>query len=1042
VRAIHALIKYVLPFVLLKFSEETHAELLEKVSEHMLAEDLNEDIRHVCEQWTQSEGGIGDRDIQEVLTTSVQRALQHILDQYLSNPEWDRLSRNENEAIKTTIVEIKANSSEYFSHLGSQAFGLDHVELVLHGDPEDASAALLERIEAMDWFPAHDYPEFFRRLTSHLLPTVRYFFYDEIVKPGARKARLKFEGFQLERLKHDQQRILATVDSVKKDQKQAVNRLESLCKQIEDGRKGDNPVTEALNGVATRLRGELARFGKQAAVLTQSLRSTERALRVHAEAMTMLQKPLEPDLLAVEEAIVQPSLTWDEFLNLVDQYSDDLPAMRRKSLLADIITGIWGHVVFDPVRAIRLRSKLSHRSGECARLTSIANALIAFSLSTPTEAQLCDLLDSLIDERSGNYEDLRLATFALICRTIRTLLYTRRFALTGTTVQSRISLLARQADGEFDRFFLDIHFRSICHHILVPDSLKESVQVSWTRFLYNHPSSVLSQLYPLLADPLGALHTRSQADLLEALHATAERCADAIECKWCVLTLSRLLPIFVDYDEEQNDHSDAIQHLVGKFNSSIIEASPTLIFFRLNSLLRAFLQKKDLFHLCTFEEEFLYFQSALLIPQIIHMQLEYVACVSVACQFHNSDALLQLQLAQRITTEKRAAGTPLVDNHLIENKHKLQCAKAEDVSLRSYLLSWSSQYTSELFHQYADNLIADQHLWASQFKATSMIYAHRPLFRKAVLESIQDMERHAYPPAYYARSTAVFKFISGKERLDLRSAIIKQALKADAYSIFRNASSIAQTLYQQYYYADSDKAGIHQLVEELIQRTNIWLSGSRPRFFLTYLGGIRYAENDKEQAFVLELATRLQEAGAQTPAISTTRGSESVTIPDNILNTARRHEAESFFAQLIAQSQVNAELWNVLGTCMFDNREKDIPAYLQGAANFYNLAICFARDKHVYDQKYFYNYVRCQAMYHVHTNTPPSTSFVQMVLEYLAKPRASMFAHKDACLAPLFSALKAHWGQFDLTTRTKFRTDLLDVKWLNKKGGNLQLPLS
>ena len=141
----------------------------------------------------------------------------------------------------------------------------------------------------------------------------------------------------------------------------------------------------------------------------------------------------------------------------------------------------------------------------------------------------------------------------------------------------------------------------------------------------------------------------------------------------------------------------------------------------------------------------------------------------------------------------------------------------------------------------------------------------------------------------------------------------------------------------------------------------------------------------------------------------------------------------SLFAAVLTAELTNPELWNVIGTTIFNTRgESDIPS-LKMAAHFYSFAKCFARSRRDYDQKYCYNYIRSKALIYKALGSVPDEFYVRDVAYYLNRPESLLFAYKKDCAGQYFDLLRTHWDSISNEWREFIGNELLRFPWIRRE---------
>ncbi|MEK7397144.1 MAG: hypothetical protein AAB116_09430, partial [Candidatus Poribacteria bacterium] len=512
----------------------------------------------------------------------------------------------------------------------------------------------------------------------------------------------------------------------------------------------------------------------------------------------------------------------------------------------------------------------------------------------------------------------------LITRILRLLFYHQPDILRDREIRQWLEHLVGKREVFWNKFFVDLYFRYSCDYLTIDGELLPTVQMACDRYLQEQANKPLARLWPLIITPCEASTKYPKEAVIELIQAVARDCRDTIECKWCVSTLLRIMPLYT-CSEEELDYSDLVGSLINEFDSTLVSESPQLQFMYLKDLLRAFTRTRDLKFLLSYEEKFIHSHTQLLPPQVSHLQLEYASCLYACCQFLDNEAINQLRFGNMVNYGKN-----LLDNVLFQNRilpHNLKPSIDLSKTNRGDLFKWLRKYILTLYRLYAKRYIEENHIRALQFRATSGIYETHSELCGSVLDSLQAYIESPfnYRPSFYAKSTATFMFIPRQKHIELIIKYIAKGLQADQYSIIRNAKHIAQGLYYCYYYGNCEnRKEIKDFADGLAKVTNI--GKSMPKLHWAWYAGIKYEVRDIERKFINELWYQTGKITGKIYQLSLRKGEDvSVIFPDTVLDLIKSYSSrESLFAMVLSTDELrNPEVWNIMGTTVSNNHRDD-----------------------------------------------------------------------------------------------------------------------
>ena len=752
----------------------------------------------------------------------------------------------------------------------------------------------------------------------------------------------------------------------------------------------------------------------------------------HIRAQTIARMSgLEGDeSLLLEDASANPSLSENDLLSIVSDYGDLLPEEIRRELMERLFGGVWGCIVHDPIVGHRLLSNEAICKGRFAPLLVPLCKISCHLPVAPTELQA--FLETLWDQdfRFGNHRFHQ--HHLLIGRMIRHLLYHQPQSLGEEHVQEQLQMVVNEGDMFWAEYFTDLYLRHSCGYIGLQAHLQPFVNATCHRYLNEHSDTPLARLFPIITAPLQAALRLTISDLIEDISSVAADARNDIQCKWCILALLRTAPLLAS-SEEELDFSSLVPSLIDSFDGDIASGSSNIQFTYLRSLLNAFVRTREVHFLSSYENRFLRYRSILIGPQIAHLQTEYASCLYTCCQFLDTQALTDLRFGKLTENGTNPITHGLFANELL--KYRRSLGGKLSLSNRASLFKWLLRYLKLMFALDVERRLEENHNSALVFPAARGVYHLRELFGPAVLSSLIQHANHppfAYKPPFYAKSAAAFEFVSRMENIDLMMEYLSRGLEADQYSVARNAKDAAKCLYWCSYYGPSDRRNeVENLMTKLAETTGI--GQGMPRFHWAYYAGMHYQDRPIEKSFLNDLWTELSQTTRKADQLALRRDETfSVTFSTAVLDLVRNYcQQGSLFAMLLSTDELrNPELWNVLGTTVFNNRREDDHMSAMQASRFYSFAKCFSRTRNGHDQKYCYNYIRCRSLAYEVAGMQPDDFYVLDVCRYLSKAEASQFRFKEEATGPYFDSLQMWWENIPDEIRLFIVTKASDVWWV------------
>lgn len=720
-----------------------------------------------------------------------------------------------------------------------------------------------------------------------------------------------------------------------------------------------------------------------------------------------------------------------QFVALIDKYLDSLPTDLRLASIGEIATHAWEVIVFAPYFANRV---ITHLTAAHDGIAPILLTLCGLSTERPINPdELATFFSALEKEIASAGEAAGRPYLLLAIKMIRHIFYHRQDLADSLPVENKLWEWASLEDDYLDKYCVDLRLRQLCDYISIPQNSIKPITVACNRFLNHNQTEPLSRLYGLIVSPLAAESNGIVDEIIAEIQNIAQLCKDPIDCRWCVTAWLRIV-VLRDLPNSEVDSVDELRSLIEQFDPSLLAKSTQLQFIYLNSFIRSFLRFRSQAFLSRYEEEYSRRSHRLRPPQITHLQLEYASCLYLFCQYGESEALQSLKIVQLATNREKPITHPLLSNPLIADFATLQAGFTVSSDLRGNLFKWLVAYTQKLSSIFAKPLIEQNHLRLGQFRVAPKVYHNRPIFSSSALISLEASSKNLsqYSAEFCAHSCATFELIPRGHHISLLKGYLSRALEADTYSLMRNAIHISKGLYYWHSYGPpTDMTQVRDCEEKFASLTKIGIS--EPKLFWIYYAAAQFKERPHEKQFINELSKYFDLISRKNYQLALRRGEDVVLqFPDVIVDSIKRNMKNSLIAAVLSNELTSAEVWNVLGTTVFNSRGENDAHSLEQAAYFYTAAKCFARGNKEYDQKYCYNYIRCKAMACYLRSEPPDEFFVRDTVFYLRRPDAALFAfHKD-CLTPFFDLVSLHWTSLSKETRSHIQDLARRKRWVKK----------
>ncbi len=734
----------------------------------------------------------------------------------------------------------------------------------------------------------------------------------------------------------------------------------------------------------------------------------------------------------------------EEFCELLSNYSDFVDPDINRQDINKIALYAWELVVEDPRTAGKLfqddrlkQKKIWHL---LFPLCKIASQQPLFSDDLDKFFALGEEDEELIAINYGERGYQR-----LLKKIILFVLYNKPSLLTSSDIESRIVKLAKRKELDWQEFFVDIYLRYVCNTIFIPPFLEDLILSIWDDYIKYEKDKSIPKLWKFIVSPLTVSSEMKAEEIVDSIKEAARQCKNFTDFKWCVTALRKVIPLF-DASESELKFFNLLPEVIKQIPEHVVSNQVQIQAVLLESLLAAFVYTKDPRFIKDYEDKFKRLSRKLFFNSKCRLQLEYACCLYICCQFEY-EAIRELSFSQIAENRTDLINEPLFENKLLDTAILPKIIHNQSQVQKKSIYEFLFRYIDSLYRLYAKKAIKENHNNIRNFPALCSIYR---LSRERNIAGtiVASLKRSIEPgfkrrPSFYALSMQVFPFINRKSNLALIQEYIQESLEADNYSIIRSAKDIAWGLYTCYYYGETTmRQDIEFLLDYLADITAINDKNHSPKLHWAYYAGIKWNNRPQEQEFINKLFGKRLNGKVEQLKLRKNEKLDVAQFSTDMLDIINKYGSyqensdNSIFAIVLRCNLNNPEVWNIIGTTIYNNRGKDDVSALWQAAYFYSLAKCFARHQKDYDQKYCYNYIRCKAMAFKQINHKPDEFYIIDTVRYLKTSQAEFFSYKKDCLTGFFELVQQYWNQMqedirsELSIRQPNQLHLLSIKWI------------
>lgn len=844
--------------------------------------------------------------------------------------------------------------------------------------------------------------------------------------------------------------------------------------QVQSGFSGSpllNRRTNKVCGVITETRDEFHPTGGRAIPISAAFEHFKNFLSyehnksgVKKEWKTFFKdvqsaKTIEPGLDNVSDYTddgYSPLISDENFRNLLSKYSNSLPIEVQAKILDEVALYAWEKIVYDTFSSEIIQKDKDQILENQPIFKKLFKPL--FRVASGRRLNREDLNDffELDDELVNELEEQDGGYCYLARKLIINLLHSQPDILEGEIFRERIRALSSKSKSFQSQFFVDLYFRYVCDTIDIPDNSFLQFVISVSEDYWNkYNQAPLSQLRKFIITPLDFLETVSsrKEDITKILQSIAGNCGNFIEAKWCVAALSRIRSLW-ELPEDDASYEEPLISLIESFPKVITQNSPQITYLRLASLLKAFLYTKELRYLCKYEEEFREFHSIVPHPSKLRLQLEYAASLHT----YLTDEYIQNKLSHSDT------------NRAIKDRFKSDVEIASflsdplfrnDLNLRfnSYQgnrvisgIEFLDIYIKDLYNSHAKALIKANPLYLLEFRALRRVDNSdiRKSIPSVLLQSLKrflDEPELFRKPSFYAKCLDTFSCINRESNIKLILDYIEEALKADRYSIIRNAQGILWGLYTSFFYERNSgnqihiKERVHSLLELFLKQFSereVPISVEEmSKLYWAYYAGIKWNELPHERLFINDFSEYVGLLKRVPKLMPEGTSDASASIDNKTIEFIQQYKNDSVLAKTLLSNLTNPEAWNRIGTIILDNKDSvdEDKLLLRKAAYFYFMAKWFVKELYQRDHKYSYNFIRCMGLFYKESNLCPEIGFFLDIAGYISDRNNWQFTYKEDSIKGYLELLQQCWPDILPAGQNTIRRRLRGINWL-RRGNN------
>jgi hypothetical protein len=757
----------------------------------------------------------------------------------------------------------------------------------------------------------------------------------------------------------------------------------------------------------------------------------------------------------------------DDFLEKISHYKglrDHDSSQRKLDVLDNISSHAWYFLT--SVEDERLRSKI----GECLQDNTLLSHLFTplDMIESRQELDSDKIIQFLrIRKVNGDYlSDINQSQgySKLLRRLIIHLLYQAPLLLKTDEIFKSLQELMQESKPFWQEFFVDIFLRYQCGNIRsLEDRLVQRLGQICDDYIEFNPQKPIVKLWQCITRPLEISVQKPQADVFQLIRECAKSSRKYVEFKWTIAATMRVMPLYERSEDEEDGLSFLNSLFEEFFKKKLAARSPQLQSIYLKGLLKSFLLTRQVEDLKKFEDKFKLVCKFLPPPSVSHLQLEYACCIYVLSQIYSGDdyseGMQKLEIGKLIASNKNVFESPLFNNYLLKNNKEDLLRNNKTISLFPNHNSERSQISVEkfleqyiilpLYNGYADPLIKYNHLNLREFSALFHVYSIGSKIANSTLASLKKSLNLQQEPSFYARSTQMLSRIPRNLHTDLICDYSTQALRADQYSLIRNAHDIIWGFYTSYYYGvPPRKADIKALSSEfglltgIVDDCNMMSPQSMPKTYWAYYAGIKWEDRPEEAEFIEALCEI--ELPRETYKISFRESEErGAEFPDEMHRVIQDNLSHSLLAAALHTNFDSPELWNIMGTTLMVNCEtaQSLANELRKASRCYAIAKCLARSKRYSSHKYCFNFIKSRSLFLLEEGfiLKEDIPFLKDTVYYLTTPsnHTERFRYNFECTEPylelLQNELPEHWNNLysneqKLLSRLKSTT----LDWLKR----------
>lgn len=719
----------------------------------------------------------------------------------------------------------------------------------------------------------------------------------------------------------------------------------------------------------------------------------------------------------------------DEFMKRAQDYSDVLQPGIREYHLEDFLTVVWDSLIGNPY----LISKSNERSGAWSEpVRTIVRTVGAFfnrdRIDSEDASRYFEILRTIRDSGSTGST----AASKLLMRSLKAVVYDSNHKLSASEVTG---ILSRSMSNEehWLLFAADLYLRCQAGYVRVDNELAEMLARVSLSYFTGHPNSPLTMLADFICRPLDVAKNMQFEQFFARIKEIAAVASTEQEAIWSINAFVIVRRVYLT-DFDVIEHSNFLLEIIESVRRDVRTRSPRLMAMCLREMLYVFVGSRNVDYLVAYERQFRRLRQRLHPLERSNLQIEYAACVLIGERFLGRDFLPELSIhglfRNGTMLDDSLFSNPVFDS--ARSKLTITDIGSDGMSLQRRT-NWLLEYLTRMMKAYVEPTIISNPLTVRNFGALMRIYEKRNYLGQCIVRSLRAFLESDVPAdaRFFARASSLFAIVSAKDNVGLMLDCAERALNAGEYDVRVADAGIGRCLFRSFYFGTQEQKARARRLAAILEST-ITPGEGEPTMGWAYLAAILYSDRSVESEFVRDFSQVSESERRSVQRLAVKRDADLIVrFNDEMNNVVHYYENQgSYLAKVVARYMNHSELWNLLATTVYENRRPGDAKALRRASLFYSFAKSFARGASEYDQKFCYNFIRCQSRYYLESGDNVWSPFFKDTVFYLRRHDATLFHYKEQCVADFFTLLKAEWKFLSPEDRDSIRESVSQTRWL------------